>query len=99
MEERHRLRWENVALISVYSPPDAELLKFSHGTLWSCTHEGNDGLQIINVKTIKAVVAMIPHRPTLPSGITEDRFFMVEKAGLDVTLTGVEVEEDQLEDL
>jgi hypothetical protein len=67
--------------------------------LWSCTHEGNDGLQIINVKTIKAVVAMIPHRPTLPSGITEDRFFMVEKAGLDVTLTGVEVKEDQLEDL
>lgn len=37
---------------------------------------------------------MIPHRPTLPSGITEDRFFMVEKAGLDVTLTGVEVEDD-----
>jgi hypothetical protein len=99
MEEQYRLRWENVALISVYSPPDAELLKFSHGTLWSCTHEGNDGLQIINVKTIKAVVAMIPHRPTLPSGITKDRFFMVEKAGLDVTLTGIEVKENQLEDL
>lgn len=94
MDERHRLRWENVALISVYSLPDAQLLDFSHGTVWSCTHEGDDGLQIVDVKTITAVVAMIPHRPTLPSGITEDRFFMVEKAGLDVTLTGVEVEDD-----
>ncbi|KAG2738243.1 hypothetical protein P692DRAFT_201858104 [Suillus brevipes Sb2] len=47
---------------------------------------------------ITAVVAMIPHRPTLPSGVTEDRYFMVEKTGLDVTLTGVEVEEDDQEE-
>ncbi|KAG1822722.1 uncharacterized protein BJ212DRAFT_1262965, partial [Suillus subaureus] len=88
------LRWENIALISIYSLPDAQLLDFSHGTVWSCIHEGDNGLQIINIKTIRAVVAMVPHCPTLPSGITKNRFFMVEKAGLDVTLTGVKVEVD-----
>ncbi|KAG1727848.1 hypothetical protein EDD22DRAFT_830687 [Suillus occidentalis] len=92
------LTWANVAMISVYSRPDQQLLDLSHGTVWSCTHGGNRGLQLIYVNTITAVVAMIPHRPTLPSGVTEDRYFMVEKTGLDVTLMGVEVEEDKQED-
>ncbi|KAG1887411.1 uncharacterized protein F5891DRAFT_967324 [Suillus fuscotomentosus] len=93
-----KLTWANVAMVSVYSRPDQQLLDLSHGTVWSCTHDGDKNLQLIDVQTITAVVAMIPHCPTLPSGIMEDRYFMVEKTGLDVTLTGVEVEEDDQEE-
>jgi len=45
--------------------------------------------QVINIKTIKSVVAMVPHRPTLPSGVVGDRFFMVEKPRLDVSNLGI----------
>ncbi|KAG2157558.1 hypothetical protein DEU56DRAFT_722755 [Suillus clintonianus] len=95
-DEIPKLTWANVAMISVYSRPDQQLLDLSHGTVWSCTHDKE--LQLIDVRMITAVIAMIPHRPTLPSGVTEDRYFMVEKTGLDVTLTGVEVEEDDQEE-
>lgn len=97
-DEIPKLTWANVAMISVYSRPDQQLLDLSHGTVWSCTHSGDEGLQLIDVSMITAVVAMIPHRPTLPSGVTEERYFMVEKTGLDVTLMGVEVEEDDQEE-
>ncbi|KAG2337321.1 hypothetical protein BDR05DRAFT_1005135 [Suillus weaverae] len=95
-DEIPKLTWANVTMISVYSHPDQQLLDLSHGTMWSCTHNGE--LQLIDVRMITAVVAMIPHCPTLPSGVTEDRYFMVEKTGLDVTLMGVEVEEDDQEE-
>jgi hypothetical protein len=37
---------------------------------------------------------MILHKPTLPSGIMEDFFVMVEKPGLDVSNLGIHPEED-----
>ncbi|KAG2364883.1 hypothetical protein BDR07DRAFT_1450056 [Suillus spraguei] len=85
-DEIPKLTWANVAMISVYSRPDQQPLDLSHGTVWLCTHGGNKGLQLIDVRMITAVVVMIPHRPTLPSGVMEDRYFMVEKTGFDVTL-------------
>ncbi|KAG2053775.1 hypothetical protein BDR06DRAFT_857656, partial [Suillus hirtellus] len=90
--------WANVAMVSVYSCLDQQLLDLSHGTMWSCTHDGDKNLQLIDVQIITAVVAMIPHHPTLPCGVMEDRYFMVEKTGLDITLIGVEVEEDDQEE-
>lgn len=48
----------------------------------------------MEIEQIQAVVAVIPHRPTLPSGVTEDRFFVVERTGLDVSTTGVFFEEN-----
>jgi hypothetical protein len=87
-------QYKTVAIISLYSPPDEELLNLSHHTVWSCTSQGEAGLRIVDVTTICAVVAVIPHRPTLPSGVTQDRLFVVEKTGLDVSHTGIFVEED-----
>ncbi|KAG2363297.1 hypothetical protein BDR07DRAFT_1450800 [Suillus spraguei] len=81
-DEIPKLTWANVAMISVYSRPDQQPLDLSHGTVWLCTHGGNKGLQLIDVRMITAVVVMIPHRPTLPSGVMEDRYFMVEKLDL-----------------
>ena len=41
-------------------------------------------MKVIGVKSISAVVAMVPHQP-FPG---EERFFLVEKPGLDTTTIG-----------
>jgi hypothetical protein len=70
-----------LACISCYSQPHEGLLKASRGTLWSCTHGVT---KVIDVKSISAVVAMVPHQP-FPG---EERLFLVEKPGLDTTTIG-----------
>lgn len=40
-------------------------------------------LKVINVKSIVSVIVMIPHKP-FPKLDEPDRFFVVEKPGLDV---------------
>lgn len=77
---------KTLALVSVYSPPHSELLTLSHHTLWSCTYYGDSSLRVIDVRSIVAVIAMVPHRPF--SGDDTDRFFVVEKPGLDVASLG-----------
>lgn len=82
------------AMVSVYSPPDKDLLAQSSHTLWSCCYRGEQRLQIIDVHSIQAVVAMIPHPTNLvglltasivPAEITVGcQVFLVEKLGLDV---------------
>ncbi|KAG1792516.1 uncharacterized protein HD556DRAFT_1239417 [Suillus plorans] len=80
-------RFADVAVIRMYSLPDEDLLRLSSHTVASCTHL--DTVSIVDVKQIISIVVMVPHRPTLPSGVTEDCFFMVEKPGLDVSNLGV----------
>ena len=50
-----------LALVSLYLPPDPMLLSASYNTLWSYAYQGDAALRVANVKTIKAVVAMVPH--------------------------------------
>ena len=76
----------SLAIISVYSPPHAGLLTLSYNTLWSCTYHGNHLLRVIDAKSISAVVVMVPHRP-FPEDSSE-RFFVVEKPGLDISFLG-----------
>jgi len=54
--------------------------------LWSCCYLGDSALKFIDVKTIRSVVAMIPHRVSIEGRPAEDRFFLVEKPGFDVAL-------------
>jgi hypothetical protein len=91
--------WHNgeelgLALVSLYSNPDVDLLRVSHGTLWSCEHQGDAALQFIDVKIIKSVVAMIPHSPNIRGQQARDRFFLVEKPGFDVALIVGSTQED-----
>ena len=80
-----------LALVSLFSRPDQTLLLISANTLCSCEYQGDDALRFINVKTIQAVVAMIPHRPEIEGRPPSERFFLVEKPGLDVAIiAGVE---------
>ena len=55
-------------------------------TLWSCEYQDDNALKFIDVKTIQAVVAMIPHRPAIEGRPPSQRFFLVEKPGLDVAV-------------
>jgi hypothetical protein len=75
-----------LALVSIYSKPDADLLRVSHDTLWSCEYCGDLALKFIDVKSIKSVIAMVPHLPVIGGQEARDRFFLVEKPGFDVAL-------------
>lgn len=54
---------KTLAMVSTYSAPHQHLFELSHHTLWSCTHGGDTSLMVIDVKSIEAVVAMVPHQP------------------------------------
>ncbi|KAG1743285.1 uncharacterized protein EDB91DRAFT_1051530, partial [Suillus paluster] len=82
---------KTLALISLCSVPDYELLHESYNTLYSCTYEGNEVLVLIGVSTIQAVVAIVPHKlPNHP----ELCFFLVKKPGLDVAQFAGHVDHD-----
>lgn len=87
----------NVAVISLFSLPDNELLELSSHVVASCAYYGDDDICVIDIKSITDVVAMVPHHPRLPSGVVEDRFFMVEKPGLDVASFGILPVDDAVE--
>jgi hypothetical protein len=78
-------------MVSLYSPPDPDLLNKSYGTLRSCLPGGNESLRVIDVKHIHAVIAMIPHHPFGTN--SEQHYFVVEKPGLEVAELGGQEEE------
>jgi hypothetical protein len=75
----------------MYSQPDTDLLDLSFQAVSSCAYLEDD-IRVVNIKSIKAVVGMVPHTPRLPSGVVENRFFLVEKPGLDIATFGVPYE-------
>jgi hypothetical protein len=75
-------------MVSVYSLPHAGLLTLSYNTLWSCTYHGNHSLRVIDAKSISAVVAMVPHQSFPDDSNPAERFFVVEKPGLDISFLG-----------
>ncbi|KAG1758651.1 hypothetical protein EDD22DRAFT_763683, partial [Suillus occidentalis] len=52
---------KTLALVSLYSAPDYHILRESYNTLYSCTYQGDTALVFVEVSTIQAVVAMVPH--------------------------------------
>ncbi|KAF8897773.1 hypothetical protein BD779DRAFT_1667694 [Infundibulicybe gibba] len=75
---------KSLALVSLYSPPDAELLRRSNNTIWACRYQGMDSLHVIDVRSILSVVAMVP----MPHHPVPNTRFVVEKLGLDVADLG-----------
>lgn len=72
-----------LALISLYSPPNKNLLQLSSEVVYSCQYRGEDSLRVVSVTAIQAVVAMVPH--TIDE---ENCFFMFEQPGMDVAYRG-----------
>jgi hypothetical protein len=77
-----------LALILMYSEPDPWLHNVSNDTLFSCTKQGNNGLRVVDVKSILLVIAMVPHHPVIPGKDVEERYFVVEKIGLEMVGIG-----------
>ena len=76
-------------MVSLYSPPNPDLLKATFNTLRSCT--AGDSVKVIEVKHIRAIIAMVPHQPFGTE--LEQCYFVVEKSGLEVAeLAGQEEE-------
>lgn len=69
--EVHLDEESTLALVSTYSAPDLALLEASHHTVVSCMHSGDASLQVIDVKLIHAVVAMVTHQIN-----NDERFFV-----------------------
>ncbi|KAG1736157.1 uncharacterized protein EDB91DRAFT_1055805 [Suillus paluster] len=89
VSEQHEWRWQDVAVVQLYSHPDADLLQLCSHTVVSCSKLKE--FCIIDVKQVLSVIAMIPHNPRLPAGVMEEegRFFMLEKHGLDLSNVGI----------
>ncbi|KAF8981243.1 hypothetical protein BDQ17DRAFT_1438524 [Cyathus striatus] len=69
------------ALVPLYSPPDPVLLEESFQTIWACSYQGLENLQVIKVQDIICLVSM-QELPFFP-GEAEDLWFVVEKPGMD----------------
>ncbi|OBZ68341.1 hypothetical protein A0H81_11891 [Grifola frondosa] len=80
-----------LAMVKLYSNPDSLLQDASYGT---------NRLIAINVKEIEAVIGMVPHTQALNHAVCSgqvshimkprERFFVVQKLGLNVTyMTGI----------
>jgi len=85
-------QWQPVALISLYSTPDPDLLKTSSDTLLVCKYRGDDSLVLVEAQAIKAIVAMIPFMEKPEDGGTRyhnGRFFVVEKPGQSLAELGM----------
>ncbi|KAG1884127.1 hypothetical protein F4604DRAFT_1919970 [Suillus subluteus] len=88
-DDEHDWHWQDVAVVQLYSHPDADLLRLSSHTVVSCSKL--EEICVIDAKQVLSVVAMIPHNPRLPAGVMEEeeRFFMLEKPGLDLLNVGI----------
>lgn len=79
------------AIVSLYGPPNEEMLNESSHTLWASEYKGQGNLRCLPVAAIISVISMqpLPRRPEDP----ENLWFVVEKSGLDdVELSGYERE-------
>ena len=77
---------QHLALVSLLSCPDEDLFSESFHTVWSVTELGDEGLRVVNAKSILTVVAIIPHDHHVEEGGGDKRFFIWEKIGNDVGL-------------
>ncbi len=84
-------------MVTLYSPPDIDLLRRSSNVLWSCQPQGDEGLTVIPVKYIQSVVAMVPFSVAFLGQNWADWVFVVEKPGLDVADMGGYTEDDNEE--
>ena len=88
-----------LALVSLFSNLDLTLLRLSVNTLWSCESLGDSALKFIDVKCIRAIMAMVPHAPAIGEQPAREWFFLIEKPGFDVAvISGVEEDASGVEE-
>jgi hypothetical protein len=71
----------SLALVSLFSPPDRDLLVESQNTTEVCHYNGDSALQIVDVKAISTVVSMFPDFQVTPEGeilTPENQYVLME---------------------
>jgi hypothetical protein len=74
-----------LAVGSLFSMPDPNLLEQSYSTVYSCQYQATS-VTAFHVKTVEALVAMIPYfriTEDFKVDTPENSYFLVEKPGLD----------------
>lgn len=90
-----------LAMVSIYSPLNLALLEKSFRTVYLCQYEAKTALQVIDVKDIQSVIAMVPDFKILSNNminIPEKGQFLVEKPGLELAIVLGIVNEDDEDD-
>ena len=88
------------AVVSTFSDPDSELWRSSYQTVYVCKYQGDQGLEVIEVNTICSVVAIVPFDQTQEANVAfqiGQRYFMVEKFGLDMDYSREHQEENEID--
>ena len=92
----------------VFTALDSALLEASAYTLMACFYQGQRACEVIHPTEIVSVVAMVPlpkcylDPPETPQHRYSDRYFVVEKPGLDIALMagrGEEEDDPELDEL
>lgn len=81
------------ALVSLYSPPNKYILRYSHGTLIVCRYQGEAMQVVVDVESIVSVVAMVPFQYQIDG--LDNYYFMIEKIGLDTIEVDTNEEDEQ----
>lgn len=87
----------SLALVSMFTPPDEELLEQSHRAIYICHHGGLDALRVVDIKSITAVVSMVPDYQVTVGGdilIPDNTFSLVEAPFLKLTALCGTLEDD-----
>ena len=92
---------QTLAVASVFSPPDQELLDLSHQALYASHYRGDDALITIDVKCLESVISMVPYYKITLEGeieIPDTKHFLVKKMSLDITYTALFREQEHEDD-
>ena len=84
-----------VALVSLLDAADAQLYESSHGTLSVHKYHGDDNLIVVDIKSIRSSIALVPFPPPdNPTDADRNLFFMFDNLGFDVAEMDVDAEVD-----
>lgn len=86
--------WQPVALISLYSTPDPDILETTSDILLVCRYQGDASLVLVEATAIKSLIAMVPFLEKAEGGRPrrhKGRFYLGEMPGLTLAELGMEV--------
>ena len=84
----------DIALVMLYSQPHPCLFEDSYGVLVSSRKLGEESLCVLEVTALCSVIGMVPHCVQLQEGGMQDRFFLVQKMGMELAYIGTEYDHD-----
>ncbi|TBU42774.1 hypothetical protein BD309DRAFT_865630, partial [Dichomitus squalens] len=86
-----------LAMVSKFTAPDPAIVREFHGTLLACRYQGDVSREVIEVKQIATVIAMVPLAPRREEAedprvaeLYSNRFFVMERLGFDSSCIGQE---------